>query len=107
MCFCKFASSMRGNELTPVSSRADSATYVEALHLLKADIGSQLDPNTLTSLRKFAHKIEEMIINTTSGLSPLVVNPKVELAARFSHILIRYIGLRQCEHLSSLPWFLY
>ena len=66
-----------------------------------------INAQNLTSLRKFAQQIEEKIISATNGLSPFCVNPKIELAARFSHLIIRYVGLCQCKHRSArVIWLL-
>lgn len=59
---------------------------------------SPLPPNSLSALRQIALKMEKVLLLALEGYYNTFVEPKVELGARFGHLV--------CEFLPFFPFFI-
>lgn len=59
---------------------------------------SSIPPNTLTNLRQFANKMEKILLMALDNYGSTFVEPKVELGARFGHLVRKYIPSPMSRH---------
>ncbi|KAF8341398.1 uncharacterized protein EI90DRAFT_3116538 [Cantharellus anzutake] len=84
-------------------ARADAIVYDEILEILRSQILTQIPPPTLTSLRSLAERLERSMLAALEGYGNTFVEPKVELCARFGHLLVRFLDIYQVtQALSSV-----
>lgn len=75
--------------------RADALVYDEILGHLHAHTLVPMPATAFSSLRSLADNMEHVIIAALSSLSGAFVGPKIELAARFGHLILRHLGICQ------------
>lgn len=76
-------------------ARADALVYDEILETLRSQILSAIPAHSLTGLRQLADKMEKTLLNALEGYGPTFVEPKVELGARFGHLVLRFLDMFQ------------
>ncbi|KAG8932553.1 hypothetical protein FRC02_000931 [Tulasnella sp. 418] len=83
--------------------KADAVVYDEILEILKAQLLGQIPPQVLTSLRQLAGKMEKILLLALENYGNTFVEPKVELGARFGHLVLRFLDMYQVtQALSSV-----
>ena len=55
--------------------------------MLRNQMLSPIPPHALTSLRQLAEKMEKILLLSLEGFGSTFVEPKVELGARFGHLV--------------------
>ncbi|KAM0751110.1 hypothetical protein T439DRAFT_288432 [Meredithblackwellia eburnea MCA 4105] len=76
--------------------RADAAVYNDVLEFLHAQLLVNLPSQTFLNLRGLADNMERIMTSALSTFNdPAFQGPKVELAARFGHLVTRHLGLCQ------------
>ncbi|KAL8290536.1 hypothetical protein RQP46_002794 [Phenoliferia psychrophenolica] len=76
--------------------RADAAVYHDILEFLHAQILVNMPPQAFASLRNLADNMERIqTISLGSFDGGAFPGPKIELAARFGHLVTRHLGLCQ------------
>lgn len=75
--------------------RADAVIYDEILDYLHSQTLRQMPQQAFGSLRQLAQNMEQVIIAALEGFSNDFVGPKIELAARFGHLVVRNLGICQ------------
>ncbi|GJJ07458.1 hypothetical protein Clacol_001660 [Clathrus columnatus] len=73
-------------------ARADALVYDEILEILRSQILSPIPPHILTSLRQLADKMEKILLLALENYGPTFVEPKVELGARFGHLVAQALS---------------
>ncbi|KZS97588.1 hypothetical protein SISNIDRAFT_521649 [Sistotremastrum niveocremeum HHB9708] len=76
-------------------ARADAIVYDEILETLRSQMLSPIPPPALTSLRQLADKMEKILLAALEGYGNTFVEPKVELGARFGHLVLRFLDIFQ------------
>ncbi|KAH9482670.1 DNA-binding protein RFX2 [Psilocybe cubensis] len=76
-------------------ARADAIVYDEILEVLRSQMLSPLPPNSLSALRQIALKMEKVLLQALEGYYNTFVEPKVELGARFGHLVLRFLDIYQ------------
>ncbi|KAF8222179.1 hypothetical protein L208DRAFT_617454 [Tricholoma matsutake] len=56
---------------------------------------SPISPTSLSNLRQLAHKMEKILLVALDNYGNTFVEPKVELGARFGHLVLRYLDIYQ------------
>lgn len=74
--------------------------FQEILEILRSQMLSPIPATSLTNLRQLALKMEKILLAALEGYGNTFVEPKVELGARFGHLI--------CEltFLEFGPWFI-
>ena len=54
---------------------------------------SPIPSTSLTSLRQFANKMEKILLMALEGYGNTFVEPKVELGARFGHLVCTFLHI--------------
>ncbi len=54
---------------------------------MRSQVLTQIAPQTLTNLRSLADRLERSMLAALDGYGTTFVEPKVELCARFGHLL--------------------
>lgn len=67
----------------------------EILETLRSQMLSPIPPPALTSLRQLADKMEKILLAALEGYGNTFVEPKVELGARFGHLVLRFLDIFQ------------
>lgn len=75
--------------------RADAVIYDEILDYLHSQTLRQMLQQDFGSLRQLAQNMEQVIIAALASYPNHFVGPKIELAARFGHLVIRNLGICQ------------
>lgn len=76
-------------------ARADAIIYDEILEVLRSQMLSPIAPASLSSLRQLAKKMENILIIALDGYGKTFLEPKVELGARFGHLVLRFLDIYQ------------
>ncbi|KAK2466217.1 hypothetical protein APHAL10511_001859 [Amanita phalloides] len=76
-------------------AKADAIVYDEILEFLRSQMLSPLSPNSLASLRQLAMKMEKILLVALDNYGSTFVEPKVELGARFGHLVLRFLDIYQ------------
>ncbi|KAH9447140.1 hypothetical protein Pst134EA_029182 [Puccinia striiformis f. sp. tritici] len=75
--------------------RADAVVYDEILDYLHSQALNQMPQQAFGSLRQLAQNMEQVIIAALENYPSTFVGPKIELAARFGHLVVRNLGICQ------------
>ncbi|RXW25306.1 hypothetical protein EST38_g617 [Candolleomyces aberdarensis] len=76
-------------------AKADAIVYDEILEFLRLQMLSPIPTATLSQLRSLAVKMEKILLMALEGYGNTFVEPKVELGARFGHLVLRYLDIYQ------------
>lgn len=76
-------------------ARADAIVYDEILEFLRLQMLSPISTSSLNSLRQLAIKMEKILLVALEGYGNTFVEPKVELGARFGHLVLRFLDIYQ------------
>jgi regulatory factor X, other len=68
-------------------AKADAIVYDEILEFLRLQMLSPISAQSLSNLRALAVKMEKILLVALSGYGTTFVEPKVELGARFGHLV--------------------
>ncbi|KAG7096938.1 hypothetical protein E1B28_004337 [Marasmius oreades] len=98
-----FWSSLGGNHrevvhapaIAGLMAKADAIVYDEILEFLRSQMLSPIPTTSLTNLRQFAHKMEKILLVALNDYGNTFVEPKVELGARFGHLVLRFLDIYQ------------
>lgn len=98
-----FWSSLTGNHrevvhapaVAGLMAKADAIVYDEILEILRSQMLSPIPTTSLTSLRQLADKMEKILLVALEGYGNTFVEPKVELGARFGHLVLRFLDIYQ------------
>ncbi|KAH9808995.1 hypothetical protein DFH28DRAFT_594399 [Melampsora americana] len=75
--------------------RADAVLYDQILDYLQSQTLSPMPQQAFASLRQLAQSMEQVIIVALESYPGNFVGPKIELAARFGHLIVRHLGICQ------------
>ncbi|KAJ3539777.1 hypothetical protein NMY22_g4582 [Coprinellus aureogranulatus] len=78
-----------------IMARADAILYDEILEFIRSQMLSAIPSQALNSLRQLAGKMEKVLLFSLEGYGNTFVEPKVELGARFGHLVLRYLDIYQ------------
>ncbi|KAJ7283643.1 hypothetical protein C8J57DRAFT_1498673 [Mycena rebaudengoi] len=98
-----FWSSLGGNHrevvhapaIAGLMAKADAIVYDEILEILRLQMLSPITPTSLASLRQLANKMEKILLVALESYGNTFVEPKVELGARFGHLVLRFLDIYQ------------
>ncbi|KAJ6539354.1 hypothetical protein B0H19DRAFT_1213317 [Mycena capillaripes] len=98
-----FWSSLGGNHrevvhapaIAGLMAKADAIVYDEILEILRSQMLSPITPASLASLRQLANKMEKILLVALESYGNTFVEPKVELGARFGHLVLRFLDIYQ------------
>lgn len=76
-------------------AKADAIVYDEILEILRLQMLSHIPQQSLAGLRALADKMEKILLVALEGYGNTFVEPKVELGARFGHLVLRFLELYQ------------
>ncbi|KDQ64519.1 hypothetical protein JAAARDRAFT_166855 [Jaapia argillacea MUCL 33604] len=76
-------------------AKADAIVYDEILEILRSQMLSPIPAASLTSLRQLAGKMEKILLVALENYGNTFVEPKVELGARFGHLVLRFLDIYQ------------
>jgi len=76
-------------------AKADAIVYDEILEFLRLQMLSPISTASLNSLRQLALKMEKILLVALEGYLNTFVEPKVELGARFGHLVLRFLDIYQ------------
>ncbi|KAG6900962.1 hypothetical protein C0993_004399 [Termitomyces sp. T159_Od127] len=76
-------------------AKADAIVYDEILEILRLQMLSPISTTSLSSLRQLANKMEKILLVALEQYGNTFVEPKVELGARFGHLVLRYLDIYQ------------
>jgi regulatory factor X, other len=76
-------------------AKADAILYDEILELLRSQMLSPIAPASLAGLRQLADKMEKILLVALESYGNTFVEPKVELGARFGHLVMRFLDMYQ------------
>lgn len=76
-------------------ARADAIVYDEILEILRSQMLSPIPATSLSSLRQLALKMEKILVVALENYGNTFVEPKVELGARFGHLVLRFLDIYQ------------
>ncbi|PCH41203.1 hypothetical protein WOLCODRAFT_70581 [Wolfiporia cocos MD-104 SS10] len=76
-------------------AKADAIVYDEILEILRLQMLSPIPPASITGLRQLADKMEKILLVALEGYGNTFVEPKVELGARFGHLVLRFLDIYQ------------
>lgn len=76
-------------------AKADAIVYDEILEFLRLQMLSPISAASLGSLRALAVKMEQILLAALEGYGNTFVEPKVELGARFGHLVLRFLDIYQ------------
>jgi regulatory factor X, other len=63
--------------------------FQEILEILRSQMLSPIPTTTLTNIRQFANKMEKILLMALDNYGSTFVEPKVELGARFGHLVCK------------------
>jgi regulatory factor X, other len=78
-----------------IMAKADAMVYDEILEILRSQMLSPIPPPSLSSLRQLALKMEKILLVALENYGNTFVEPKVELGARFGHLVLRFLDIYQ------------
>ncbi|EIW76116.1 hypothetical protein CONPUDRAFT_84804 [Coniophora puteana RWD-64-598 SS2] len=98
-----FWSSLTGNHreivhapaIAGLMARADAILYDEILEFLRSQMLSIISTSALNGLRQLANKMEKILLFALEGYGNTFCEPKVELGARFGHLVLRFLDIYQ------------
>ncbi|KAE9410537.1 hypothetical protein BT96DRAFT_961922 [Gymnopus androsaceus JB14] len=101
--FQRFWSSLGGNHreivhapaIAGLMAKADAIVYDEILEILRSQMLSPIPSGSLANLRQFANKMEKILLVALNDYGNTFVEPKVELGARFGHLVLRFLDIYQ------------
>ncbi|KAI0832450.1 hypothetical protein BC628DRAFT_1309037 [Trametes gibbosa] len=76
-------------------AKADAIVYDEILEMLRSQMLSPISPTSLAGLRQLADKMEKILLVALDSYGNTFVEPKVELGARFGHLVLRFLDIYQ------------
>ncbi|KAI0796640.1 hypothetical protein C8Q75DRAFT_741826 [Abortiporus biennis] len=76
-------------------AKADAIVYDEILEFLRSQMLSPIGPAALAGLRQLADKMEKILLVALENYGNTFVEPKVELGARFGHLVLRFLDIYQ------------
>ncbi|GAW05351.1 dna-binding protein rfx2 isoform 4 [Lentinula edodes] len=76
-------------------AKADAIVYDEILEILRSQMLTPIPPGSLANLRQFANKMEKILLMALNDYGNTFVEPKVELGARFGHLVLRFLDIYQ------------
>ncbi|TFY66941.1 hypothetical protein EVG20_g4143 [Dentipellis fragilis] len=76
-------------------AKGDAIAYDEILEILRSQLLSSISPASLASLRQLADKMEKILLVSLENYGNTFVEPKVELGARFGHLVLRFLDIYQ------------
>jgi len=76
-------------------AKADAIVYDEILEVLRSQMLSPIPATSLSSLRQLALKMEKILLVALENYGNTFVEPKVELGARFGHLVLRFLDIYQ------------
>jgi len=76
-------------------AKADAIVYDEILEILRSQMLSTIPQASLAGLRQLADKMEKILLVALEGYGNTFVEPKVELGARFGHLVLRFLDIYQ------------
>jgi regulatory factor X len=76
-------------------AKADAIVYDEILEILRSQMLSPITAASLSSLRQLANKMEKILLAALENYGNTFVEPKVELGARFGHLVLRFLDIYQ------------
>ncbi|KAH9936953.1 hypothetical protein B0H21DRAFT_758272 [Amylocystis lapponica] len=76
-------------------AKADAIVYDEILEILRLQMLSPIPTVSLAGLRQLADKMEKILLVALEGYGNTFVEPKVELGARFGHLVLRFLDIYQ------------
>ncbi|KAH9977958.1 hypothetical protein BGW80DRAFT_1435630 [Lactifluus volemus] len=76
-------------------AKGDAIVYDEILEQLRSQLLSSIQAASLASLRQLADKMEKILLVSLEGYGNTFVEPKVELGARFGHLVLRFLDIYQ------------
>ncbi|KAI9448203.1 hypothetical protein H4582DRAFT_71020 [Lactarius indigo] len=76
-------------------AKGDAIVYDEILEQLRSQLLSSIPATSLASLRQLADKMEKILLVSLEGYGNTFVEPKVELGARFGHLVLRFLDIYQ------------
>ncbi|KAF8655239.1 hypothetical protein AX16_003143 [Volvariella volvacea WC 439] len=76
-------------------AKADAIVYDEILEILRSQMLSPIPSASITSLRQLANKMEKILLIALENYGNTFVEPKVELGARFGHLVLRFLDIYQ------------
>ncbi|EJF61258.1 hypothetical protein DICSQDRAFT_106385 [Dichomitus squalens LYAD-421 SS1] len=76
-------------------AKADAIVYDEILEMLRSQMLSPIAPASLAGLRQLADKMEKILLVALDSYGNTFVEPKVELGARFGHLVLRFLDIYQ------------
>ncbi|PBK69645.1 uncharacterized protein ARMOST_05346 [Armillaria ostoyae] len=76
-------------------AKADAIVYDEMLEILRLQMLSPIPSTSLANLRQFANKMEKILLVALDNYGNTFVEPKVELGARFGHLVLRFLDIYQ------------
>ncbi|CAL1700597.1 unnamed protein product [Somion occarium] len=76
-------------------AKADAIVYDEILEFLRSQMLSPIPPVSIAGLRQLADKMEKILLVSLDGYGTTFVEPKVELGARFGHLVLRFLDMYQ------------
>ncbi|KAF9534318.1 hypothetical protein CPB83DRAFT_756381 [Crepidotus variabilis] len=78
-----------------IMAKADAIVYDEILEFLRSQMLSPIPAPSLASLRQLALKMEKILLAALENYGNTFVEPKVELGARFGHLVLRFLDIYQ------------
>lgn len=78
-----------------IMAKADAMVYDEILEFLRSQMLSPIPAPSLSSLRQLAMKMEKILLVALENYGNTFVEPKVELGARFGHLVLRFLDIYQ------------
>ncbi|KAG8855823.1 hypothetical protein FRB96_006645 [Tulasnella sp. 330] len=75
--------------------KADAIVYDEILETLRTHMLSPIPQQALSNLKQLAQKMEKILLVALDGYGNTFVEPKVELGARFGHLVLRFLDMFQ------------
>ncbi|KAI0045297.1 hypothetical protein FA95DRAFT_131200 [Auriscalpium vulgare] len=76
-------------------AKGDAIVYDEILEILRSQLLSSIPAAALASLRQLADKMEKILLVSLENYGNTFVEPKVELGARFGHLVLRFLDIYQ------------
>ncbi|KAI0068866.1 hypothetical protein BV25DRAFT_1924986 [Artomyces pyxidatus] len=98
-----FWTSLNGNHrevvhapaIAGLMAKGDAIVYDEILEILRSQLLSSIPAPSLASLRQLADKMEKILLVSLENYGNTFVEPKVELGARFGHLVLRFLDIYQ------------
>lgn len=76
-------------------AKADALLYDEILETLRSQVLAPIPTPALSSLRGLADQMEKILLLALENYGSTFVEPKVELGARFGHLVLRFLDIYQ------------